>query len=318
MKKLLLYTFIISVVFLSSCSKDSSSNGTTGGGGNNTTIAKKIGDIYRAEDSYDYVSYDNGQTWEQIGHYVSDNRLFERWHWNDEKITSLDHYFNGQYEYTYDFSYNSEGLVSQIIRDWEGVERIAITYNNKVLNKFEAYWDGIMQSAWRFEYSNGKISKIRCEYWNPDELTASHCDLLFTLLKIDVKKIADGSLSKDQLPIIELTWSGNNVRKMEYNFPESTFVESYVYDNKKNPYYGGNTLFATILIDDDFSKLSENNISYRTSTENGETYNYSYSYNYYEDYPMRMSYTSEYTHTSSGSMYKYVDTYTYSYSYLTE
>lgn len=317
MKKLLLITFVIFMAFFTSCTKDSSSNGGNGGGGN-TTIGKKISEIYRYEEDYDYVSYDNGLTWSQIGHYETNNQLKERWHWHDDKITSIDYYYNDQYEYTYDFSY-SNGLVSQIVRDWEGVEKIVISYNNQTVNKFEQYWDGIMQSAWRVEYSNGKISRIQCEYWNPNTaMTQSHDNILGKLLNIDVKKLADSFNSKTQLPRIDLTWSGNNVRKFEYSNTEYPLVESFVYDNKKNPYYGGNTLMATIFVGNELSILSENNVTNCTYTENGETNHYTYSYNYYEDYPMQMSYTTEYTHISSNCIYKDTYSYTYSYVYLTE
>lgn len=320
MKKLLFCSLVICMALFASCSKDSSSTGNNGGGGGgNITVGKKISELYHSEENYAYVSYDNGITWTQIGHYESDNQLKERWHWNNDKITSIDYYHSGQYEYTYDFSYNSDGLVSQIVRDWEGVEKTVISYNNQTISKFEQYWDGIMQSAWKLEYSNGKISRIKCEYWNPDNILAKSQDnILSKLLNIDVKNFADNFNSKDQLPYIDLTWSGNNVRKVELNASDYPMVESYVYDNKKNPYYGGNSLMATLFIDADFSILSENNVTNSTLTENDETEHYTYSYNYYEDYPMQLSSYSEYTYTSSDGIYK--DTYfdSYSYVYLTE
>ena len=146
MKKFILSALVVCMALCVSCSKDSDSNNSNGGGnGGDTTVGKKISEIDQSEDDYDYVSYDNGLTWTQIGHYETDNQLKERWHWYNDKITSIDYYNSGQYSYTYDFSYNSNGLVTQIVRDWEGVEKIVISYNNQTISKFEQYWDGIMQ-----------------------------------------------------------------------------------------------------------------------------------------------------------------------------
>ena len=311
MKKFFIYTFAICAAFLASCSKDSSSSGSSSG---NPSTGIRIGEIYRSRVWERYTS-DDGYSWELVNSGYSENKLSTVFHWNNDKIISIDHYSDNQYHGSDVFTYNNNGLVSKVTFNEEGeeYENVVLSYNGTQISTVKFYRDGIMQSAYNVSYSNNKITRLTCTYMTHDTLESVHGrDFFKNMFKTDPKDIS----ATDDMPYIVLTWSGNNLTRLQRYNSGGEYYETFTYDNKINPYCGVNSLAVYVLFRGNFSYLSQNNVLYDDLHENGYTYPTTYTYIYNGNYPVQYSFTEEYVTHNRDSWFKYVDTYTFTNSYL--
>ncbi|MBO7528955.1 MAG: hypothetical protein J6T37_03675 [Bacteroidales bacterium] len=316
MKKILLYAFTLCITFLASCSKDSSSNGGNGGGGSQTT-GKRISEIYQSYTDKYYISYDNGLTWTLEDTYTSGNNLSEVWHWNNDKLISIDYYYQNQVDGTDNLYYNNAGLVSRIVYLYNGTESesVEISYNNNKFSQVKFYDEGLLESAYDITYSNNKIHQITCTYMSDDAKPMSkHGKQFFkNIFKTEEISPKDGTL-----PYVILTWTGNNLTRWQRYSSDNDYYSIYTYDNKNNPYYGGNSITSYVFVWGNTANMSQNNVLSETYYESGEINTNNYSYNYFENYPMQVHETYESIYQYPDYWNKYTSNYTDTYSYLTD
>ena len=314
MKKLLLSTLVICMALFVSCKKDSTS--TSGGGG--TTANKRISQIYVNGDIRLYVSSDEGNTWELLDSLLI-NELYESYNWDNDKIVSID-YNDANYRFV--FNYNSSGMVSNINYCYDDIEfeKCVFSYNGSLINEINAYSSYeysndslVLYATCNIEYSNGK--PVRLSYTLYDDMYSNNkTDKgLRKYQKNRHNSIFDlyhnGITSKDgESPYrVVLTWDGKNITKIESVSGNEHNVETFTYDNHRNPFCGGNSLTAFALSYGSLTNLSANN----ALSDNC-------SYSYFEDYLSELSYTNEYISYYDDAMYKEIDSITYSLVYLTE
>ena len=318
MKKLLICSLAICLALFASCSKDSSSSNSnnSGGGGGSQTTGKRISEIYYNYTHKDYISYDNGLTWTLENSSSSDNTLSQVWHWNNDNLLSIDYYYQGEVDGTDNLIYNDAGLVSKIVYTYEGEESetAELSYNGATISQMKFFNHGIMESAFDISYANNKPVRVTCTYMSDDKTMSKHGKrFIKNIFKTDEISSKDGSL-----PYTVLTWTGNNLTKLQRFNSESEYKSTYTYDNKNNPYYGGNSLTAYVFAWGSAEELSQNNVLSETYNEDGEIHTNNYTYNYFENYPMQVHETYEYIHQYSDYWSKYISEYTHSYSYLTD
>lgn len=304
---------VICMALFTSCSKDEAASGN---GGGTSTVGKKISEIYEAYEYTSEVSYDDQLTWHEVYHNSYPSELEESWYWDGDKIERIDYYWDDSVNSKDIFSYNNAGNVSKISHYYNGEISYYMTffYNDSQINKFEIYEDGILYEAYELTYSGNKPIKAVCTYFN-----SKASDRKFSFMRnFPHFKNHSESLQKDNLPYVEITWTGNNITKIKEYLPEGeTYTANYTYDNKNNPYYGGNTLFAEVLFNEAVYSLSQNNVKYY-STSDG--YERAVQYNYYNEYPMQLSYDETYSYydTYDEAWYRYTYNYRYNYLYITE
>jgi len=286
MNRVLLYIFAICMVFVTSCKKEMVCD--------NPNNIKKISEIYISYNYHYYTSNDQGHTWTLYDSDSFENRLFAVWHWDKDKISSIDHYDESQIDATDNFYYNNEGLVSKIINTYRGAEvgRMEYTYNKAYISHMDYFYQNALESTYDLTYSDNKLSKIACTYLN------------------------NVSAKEDVYQYVELTWTGSNVTKSEvfYNNISDSFT-TYTYDNKNNPYFGSNAITAYILGWDNPYKLSQNNVLSIVSNVSDETGTYNYSYNN-DNYPIQYHELYESIYEDEDYWFRANVEYIYSYNYL--
>ena len=315
MKKLLFCSLVICMALFASCSKDSSSSNSNIGGGSQTT-GKRISEIYYSYTYKDYISYDYGVTWTLESSNSSDNSLSEVWHWNNDNLLSIDYYYQNLVDGTDNLFYNNAGLVSKIVYSYEGEESesVELSYNGTTISQVKFFYHGIMESAFDVSYANNKPVRVTCTYMSDDKTMSKHGKrFIKNMFKTDEITSKDGNL-----PYTVLTWTGNNLTKWQRFNSDSEYYCNYTYDNKNNPYYGGNSISAYVLAWRGSEELSQNNVISEVYNEYGEFHTNNYTYNYFENYPMQVHEKHENIYQHSDYWSKYTSEYTYSYSYLTD
>ena len=252
MKKLLIPVLFTCMAMLSSCGEDPVTPTPTP-----STTSKKISEIYYEYERHDYISNDNGQTWNEYNSEYQDNELRERWTWDGDKLYSIENYSQFIYDdLSLNFTYEN-GLVSEIVAPAIN-ERMICYYDNDKISRIEFTSDNKSSEAWDLVYSGNKIIRID---------------------KVDIPEY------------FTITWNGNNISMIKcFESNVCTIEMSYTYDNKHNPYHGSDALLALAIIKaDTFALMSSNNM---TSERINDLFpiltlgeEYSYTYQYTNNYP---------------------------------
>lgn len=312
MKKLFVYSLAICTALFVSCSKDSSSSDNNGGG--NQITGKRISEIYYSNVEQSYFSNDNGQTWSYVGSTSTDNNLVRVWHWEHDKLTSVDYYYQDHLDGIDKLNYNNEGLVSEIVYyvDGEESESVEFSYNGAAISQIKYFDHGTLESSYDVSYENDKPIRITCTYMSENKTMSKHGkSFMENMFKTDEISSKDGIL-----PYTELAWIDNNMTKMYVFDSDLEYFVTYTYDNKNNPYYGRNSSTALMLAWGSSYQLSQNNALSETYNVYGDLYTVDYTYNYSDNYPTDYKYPYENIYEYSVYLFKYTGETTYSYSYL--
>ena len=301
MKKLFVYSLAICTALFVSCSKDSSSSDNNGGG--NQITGKRISEIYYSNVEQSYFSNDNGQTWSYVGSTSTDNNLVRVWHWEHDKLTSVDYYYQDHLDGTDKLNYNNEGLVSEIVYyvDGEESESVEFSYNGTAISKIKYFDHGTLESSYDVSYENDKPIRITCTYMSENKTMSKHGkSFMENMFKTDEISSKDGIL-----PYTELAWIDNNMTKMYVFDSDLEYFVTYTYDNKNNPYYGRNSSTALMLAWGSSYQLSQNNALSETYNVYGDLYTVDYTYNYSDNYPTDYKYPYENIYEYSVYLFKY-------------
>lgn len=244
MKKLLIPALLV-IIILSSCGGETPTPSPS-------TSSKKISEIYYEFEEHNYISNDNGQTWNEYDSEYTDKELRERWTWDGDKLYSIENYSQFIYDdLSLNFTYEN-GLVSEIVAPAIN-ERIICYYDNDKLSRIYFTSDNKSSEAWDFVYSGNKIIRID---------------------KVDIPEY------------FTITWDGNNISMIKCFGSDVCIIEaSYTYDNKHNPYHGSDALLALAIIKADFALMSSNNMTSKRINDlfpildpDGDYYTYTYQY----------------------------------------
>ena len=244
MKKLLVPALLV-IIILSSCGGETPSPTPS-------TSSKKISEIYYEFEKHNYISNDNGQTWNEYDSEYKDKELRERWTWDGDKLSSIENYSQFIYDdLSLNFTYEN-GLVSEIVAPAIN-ERMICYYDNDRISRIEFVSEDNLSEVWELVYSNNKIIRIN---------------------KVDIPCY------------VAITWNGDNINMIKcFESDVCTIEMSYTYDNKHNPYHGSDALLALAIIKADFALMSSNNMTserindlYPILDPDGEYYTYTYQY----------------------------------------
>ena len=282
MKKLLVPALLAYMILLSSCGGETVKPTPTP-----STTSKKISEIYYEYERHDYISNDNGQTWNEYDSVYIDKKLIERWTWDGDKILNIQNNYHLIYDNpSYNFYYNEDHLVSEIISP-EFDERVVFTYNNNQISTMEFYFENVLSNTWGLVYSNNKITQVN---------------------------------ATDSPFHITITWDGNNISKLTYSDNNDEAELLYTYDNKRNPYHDFDALLALSLVKEGevaLALMSANNITSYTIQMDGileETHNFTYQYQ--DNYPTLKTEREENVHTDLEYMTKHISEKRYYINYI--
>lgn len=284
MKKLLIPALLV-IIILSSCGGETPTPTPS-------SSSKKISEIYYEYERHDYISNDNGQTWNEYNSEYQDNELRERWTWDGDKLYSIENYSQFIYDdLSLNFTYEN-GLVSEIVAPAIN-ERMICYYDNDKITRIEFTSDNKSSEAWDLVYSGNKIIRID---------------------KVDIPEY------------FTITWNGNNISMIKcFESDVCTIEMSYTYDNKQNPYHGSDALLALAIIKADFALMSSNNMTSERINDlfpilnSGEEY-YTYTYQYQNNYPTLKTEREEHEHvyTDPDYMTKHISEKRYYIYYLAD
>ena len=279
MKKLLIPVLFTCMAMLSSCGEETPTPTPS-------TSSKKISEIYYEYERHDYISNDNGQTWNEYNSEYQDNELRERWTWDGDKILSIENYSELIYDnVSYNFYYNEENIVSEIIAP-DIDERVVFTYNNNQISTMEFYFENVLSNTWELFYTNNKITQVNATD------TPFH---------------------------ITITWNGNNISKLTYSDTYDEAELLYTYDNKRNPYHDFDALLALSLVKEGevaLALMSANNITSYATQMGGTVYAHNFTYQYQDNYPTLKTEREENVHTDLEYMTKHISEKRYYINYI--
>ena len=283
MKKLLVPVLLACITILSSCGEDPVKPTPTP-----STTSKKISEIYYEYERHDYISNDNGQTWNEYNSEYQDNELRERWTWDGDKLFSIENYSQLTFDdLSLNFTYEN-GLVSEIVAPAIN-ERMICYYDNDKISRIEFTSDNKSSEAWDLVYSGNKMIRIN---------------------KVDLPEY------------FTITWEGNNINMIKcFESNVCTIEMSYTYDNKHNPYHGSDALLALAIIKADFALMSSNNMTSERINDffhilNPDGDYYTYTYKYQNNYPILKTEREEHISTDPEYMTKHISEKRYYINYL--
>lgn len=246
--------------------------------------------------------------------YGDGKSLSERWIWDEKQLKSIDHYDEGELDFTEEFTYNKKGQIERVDCYLYG-ESMEYKYDDKdKLSKITYYEGSSIEFELSFTHDGNHVSKI--EYMefskgkNYNCLMAKGFNPLNLILPQEpaekiksavMKKPAD---SKSDMATIELAWEKDNVKDIKMYIGTYKYTYTMEYDSYLNPYTGFYNSFyfvENLIYPEDygysggFFSYSKNNITNMKYDEDGdiETYRYSYTYND-NKYPSVKRYTYTY------------------------
>lgn len=218
--------------------------------------------------------------------------IVQKWLWNHNVLKSITYYDDDEQEiYTDDFEYVGKKL-SRISWgtewsykfDYEGDELISITYSD----------GNFVHSIYTISHKRGKISKI--SYTDYDLKGSAHslpahvwnyllpnCDAKIANRIQSYLSKKDNQKSEEQY-VINFSWTGENITKMEVMNGDDSMIVAFGYDNKLNPFRGLLEMEEMAFIDA-FSKnnvVEESLVDARGNVLSTTKYTYTYTGNYPE------------------------------------
>lgn len=198
---------VLLIAFLSSCTKDDPQNGEF-------TPGKRIHNIYIANPENE-----------------SERRLIEAWHWNGNKLESIDYYQ----------LYSSGNKISAIEK---------FTYNGDLLTRIDNDFNRNNIYYTLFKYENNKLAFV--DQFNIQTYTdiydsQQHIDTIkdtFTLNYQDEKLSQITRFSSFSSPsTFRLTWENGNLNRIYYDGHKKEDPGYWFeYDSQNNPMYGRSTV----------------------------------------------------------------------------
>ena len=220
--------------------------------------------------------------------------LSQSWNWDGKLLESINHYSSsGTLSWTEDFTYDGKRLVR--VDDFLGSEYTAYEYDGRYLKNANYYYRGNLEVTSKYEYSNGKMSKMTITNYDSKSGKMGHLESSFIPFQTEMVKACNKCLTKLQSNNLEkeidvitfqFTWDGNNVNKIVATIDGDLASVTIQYDSKKNPLKGYHDL-ETDIEGLPVMILSSNNITKMIATSDGENEVLDYTYQYNSnDYPI--------------------------------
>ena len=224
--------------------------------------------------------------------YGEGKELEEVWKWNGKQLQRIDHYYDGDLEWSEEFTYNKKGQIERV-DCYEDSEYTEYTYDGNRMTKSTFYNSGTIEEEYNFTYDGNKVSMIEIIYFSKSSIEKSRLreeghNPIKMLLQENyeiVKNVLNNTAMRNSVTL-KVEWNKNNVSNIEVQDGGETAQLEFKYDDKLNPFknYYDLYTFYDEEIDVVVTAYSKNNITEIRSTyrEDGETeteiLKYSYSY----------------------------------------
>lgn len=188
---------VLIFAFLASCTKENSQDNPQNGGGTYNP-EKKIQKIYMTDK------------------YHEEKELIETWHWNGNKLESIDYYnFNKQIY---------------------GVEKF--TYDGNCVTRIDYYRNENLEEYSLFNYENNVLASIDNYYYsNFDQEIIKDYTITLGYQDDKLSQVVENYANSSNPRIWQLTWDGDNITRIKSGNDENHGLW-YEYDNNNNPMNG--------------------------------------------------------------------------------
>lgn len=229
----------------------------------------------------------------------------ELWKWDGNKLVSRAiSYSSPDTTSLYTYTYDGKRLAAITYKDFldDYYCKTDFTYDGKELQQADYYVRGILRSTAKFTHTDGKITAIDFIYQNIPDYSKGSFDnnmMLDMLMPLDLQQdeacqqLKANSKSGELIFKVSITWDGNNISKMEWDYDGYIKTNEFTYDNKRNPFCGLGVSWLNDLNEDyyllgsTFKVFDKNNIlasKYQDINRN-TTESVTYTYTYKGDYP---------------------------------
>ena len=224
--------------------------------------------------------------------------------WSGNLLDKIEYYYNGSYDWTAAYTYDSKKRVTKI-EDVQFGEKAEFTYDGSKLVKMVFYEDNIIGCTATLEHKGSKVSRITYQVADAGKAAKARInpfDILpdaeaSAILTKNCAQLMSNNLTKADLVIYaDFTWKGNNAEKVVFSapaYPGQDITVTAEYDNKNNPLHGLFTIYSPIYLEDEsLFNFSKNNATmYNISTvASSESVLFTYSYD--GSYPVSRSYNN--------------------------
>lgn len=248
-----------------------------------TSCSKDMEGVYAPKKKISEIIRKNTSV--QQGQYVNTGYK-EVWIWNGRLLASIGYEnlsYGGPVSSTVYFHYDNKNRIKEEVL---GGYKYVFDYDGDIIDEVKYYnQDGTEIRKFEFEHDGNKISAITIQDLDNDVKESMFSPLHF-FLPANTAELLMKNPSKGTTRY-ELTWSGDNISKIEVSGPSATNESHYKYDGKINPYKG---LYD--LLDLGYAAIgSSNNPTQIVNHQNGsDDVTYDYTYTYEGDYPVKRQY----------------------------
>lgn len=279
MKKILVSLLLISmVVTFSSCKKEG---------------------VYKPKEKISRIYRDSG--------YGEGKKLREVWNWEKKQLQRIDHYYDGDLEWSEEFTYNKKGQIERV-DDYINSEYTEYTYDGRKLSKATYYEDGSIEAEYVFKHdgkiiTGKKITEVEVTYFDSSRRNSRLMNEGYNPLRMllhennyqTLKKAIENLPASRSMVTVKLEWEKKNVSKIEVTSGSYRYTVELKYDDKLNPLKNFFSLYPEeALADEGDYSLSKNNVVEERFIDDNETEIHKYSYSYDGKFPTVQRYTYSY------------------------
>ncbi len=225
--------------------------------------------------------------------------------WSGNLLDKIEYYYNGSYDWTAAYSYDSKKRVTKI-EDVQFGEKAEFTYDGSKLVKMVFYEDNVIGCTATLEHKGSKVSRITYQVADAGKAAKARInpfDILpdaeasATLIKECAQLISNNLTKADMVIYADFTWKGNNVEKIVFAapaYPGQDITLTMEYDNKVNPLHGLFTIYSPIYLEDEsVFNYGKNNITMYNISSVSRSTSVLYTYAYDGSYPASRSFNND-------------------------
>lgn len=305
MKTKVLTLTVVAIALFASCQK---SEGIYDPG-------KKLSKLYDES----ILSWNTGDDTQE---YSTGKNLSEEWTWTGDKLSRIDQYSSsGVLESSNTFTYDGDIIVRSDYGDNSYTDFI---YDGKKVSEIKNYKEGVLSSVLAVTKRDGKkIAEMTATTYpttQPNSKTTHQLQNVLELLIPEsaaeyIATAAEKHVATKGDPLVSnitLTWTGNNITKIEVTEPNTNMYMVYAYDNKKSPTKGLIDYLSGYLTMNEWGSKNNSIHDSIVAYSNGELiYNFSahYTYEYDGNWPVNRTYSTVTESVSATSIryYEYKD-----------
>lgn len=276
---------------------------------------KKISKLYEEG----IASWTIGDNTQEIS---TGKNLSEEWTWTGDKLSRIDQFSpTGELESSNIFTYDGDVLVRT---DYGDNSHTDFIYDGKKISEIKNYEGDVLSSVLAVTKRDGKkITEMTATTYpttQPNSKTTHQLQNVLGLLIPESAAECIAHAAKQHVatkgdPLVSnitLTWTGNNITKIEATDPSANMYMVYAYDNKKSPTKGFIDYLTGYISMNEWGSKNNSILDSIVAYNQGEMYYNTcarYTYEYDGDWPVKRTYSTVVESASATSIryYEYKD-----------